>query len=46
MVSALAKHLIQQGETKPDETIDPSQLAAMTTTASILLNLDETITKE
>ena len=41
-----AKNLINQGESKPDPAIDPAQLAAMTTTASILLNLDETITKE
>ncbi len=41
-----AKDLIHQGESTPDPAIDPAQLAATTTTASILLNLDETITKE
>ena len=41
-----ANELIQLGESKPDPAIDPVQLAATTTTASILLNLDETITKE
>ncbi|MGK0189692.1 MAG: hypothetical protein ACI9R3_005509 [Verrucomicrobiales bacterium] len=41
-----AKQLIQLGESKPDPAIDPAQLAATATTASILLNLDETITKE
>ena len=41
-----ATDLIHQGESTPDPAIDPAQLAATTTTASILLNLDETITKE
>ena len=41
-----AKALIKEGESKPSPAIDPAQLAALTTTASILLNLDETITKE
>jgi len=41
-----AKSLISQGESKPDANLDPTQLAAMTTTASILINLDEAITKE
>ncbi|MGI9240679.1 MAG: PSD1 and planctomycete cytochrome C domain-containing protein [Verrucomicrobiales bacterium] len=41
-----ATRLINQGESKPDPTIDAARLAATTTTASILLNLDETITKE
>ena len=41
-----AKSLITQGESKPDPKLDPAKLAALTTVASILLNLDETITKE
>ena len=41
-----ASDLIQLGESAPDPAIDPAELAATTTTASILLNLDETITKE
>jgi hypothetical protein len=41
-----ADDLIQLGESAPDPDIDSVQLAATTTTASILLNLDETITKE
>jgi hypothetical protein len=41
-----AKNLTLQGDSKADPAIDPPTLAAMTTTASVLLNLDETITKE
>ena len=41
-----AKSLVNQGESKPDPKLAPSELAALTTVASILLNLDETITKE
>ncbi len=40
-----AKKLINVGESKPDETLDPSQLAAWTVVANLILNLDETITK-
>ena len=43
---AEAKKLINEGDSTPDANLDPIQLAALTTTASILLNLDETITKE
>ncbi|MFT4549483.1 MAG: hypothetical protein ACI8XO_003595 [Verrucomicrobiales bacterium] len=43
---AAAKALINHGESKPDPSLDPTELAALTTVASILLNLDETITKE
>ncbi|MBG86617.1 MAG: hypothetical protein CMO80_06925 [Verrucomicrobiales bacterium] len=39
------KQLLDHGETKPSGTVNPAQLAAMTTTASILLNLDETLTR-
>ncbi len=41
-----AKSLITQGDTKPPTTLDPAELAAYTLTASVILNLDETITKE
>ncbi len=41
-----AESLLTVGETKADTAIDPVQLAAYTTVASTLLNLDETITKE
>ena len=41
-----AIQLITIGESQADPKIDPARLAAMTTTASILLNLDEAITKE
>jgi hypothetical protein len=41
-----AEELISQGDSKRDPRIDPAELAAYTITASALLNLDETITKE
>jgi hypothetical protein len=41
-----AKRLIHQGESKPSSRLDPAELAAYTLTASVILNLDETITKE
>ena len=41
-----AKKLIAFGESKADSRIEPSDLAAYTMTASVILNLDETITKE
>ena len=41
-----ARKLIAVGETKPDATLNPSELAAWTTVASTMLNLDETITRE
>jgi hypothetical protein len=42
-----AKKLLDVGERKSDLTkVDPSELAAYTMTASLILNLDETITKE
>lgn len=40
-----AKQLLANGETKRDETIDVNQHAAMTIIASMILNLDETLTK-
>ena len=41
-----AKALIKTGESKSDDRIDPIELAAFTSIASLLLNLDETLTKE
>jgi hypothetical protein len=42
---AAAKHLIVVGETKPDPTLDPRELAAWTMIGNLLLNLDEVINK-
>ena len=41
-----AKELVHQGEAAVNETLDPVELAAYMTVASVILNLDETITKE
>jgi len=41
-----AAKLIAVGESKPDSGLKPAELAAWTTVASTILNLDETITKE
>lgn len=41
-----AEKLIRVGESEPDDRLDPVQLAAATTFANVLLNLDEVITKE
>jgi hypothetical protein len=41
-----AKKLLDVGESKADPSLDAAELAAYTVTASIILNLDETITKE
>ncbi|MEO2048850.1 MAG: DUF1553 domain-containing protein [Pirellulales bacterium] len=41
-----AKKLIQTGESKPNEKLDPAELAAYTTVTGLILNLDEVITKE
>jgi hypothetical protein len=40
-----AKQLLAVGESKRDESLDAAQHAAWTIVASILLNLDETITR-
>lgn len=42
----VAERLLSTGDTARDETIPPAQHAAMTMTASLIMNLDETITKE
>ncbi len=41
-----AKALVNIGESKPNETLAVDELAAYTALARLLLNLDETITKE
>lgn len=40
-----AAQLLSVGESKRDEKLDPAELAAWASVASVLLNLDETITK-
>ena len=44
--AAAAKALLAVGDSKPDPKLDPTELAAYTLTAGVILNLDETITKE
>jgi hypothetical protein len=41
-----AKEFLKQGEAPVDATLDIKQLAAYANVASLLLNLDETVTKE
>ncbi len=41
-----AKKLVSIGESKPEANLDPVELAAHTAVGSLLLNLDETLTKE
>ena len=41
-----AKKLIATGESKPDANLPAPELAAQTSLALLLLNLDETLTKE
>ncbi len=43
---AQATKLLSVGESKLDSTLDPREVAAWTTLASMILNLDETITAE
>ncbi len=43
---AEATALISQGTTKADATLPPAELAAYTTTAAVLLNLDRVITRD
>jgi uncharacterized protein DUF1553/uncharacterized protein DUF1549/cytochrome c/concanavalin A-like lectin/glucanase superfamily protein len=43
---ANATKLLSIGESKPDSTLDPREVAAWTNLASMILNLDETITAE
>jgi hypothetical protein len=44
--SEAAKQLLSLGEAKTDDKLPSAELAAYTTVASTLINLDETITKE
>ena len=44
--SGQATALLAVGASRSDPRLNPSELAAWTTVASIILNLDETITKE
>ena len=37
---------LSQGESRPDATLNPGELAAYAAVASMLLNLDETVTKQ
>ena len=41
-----ARKYLNQGESPRDEELDPSELAAYSAVASLILNMDETITKE
>jgi hypothetical protein len=41
-----ATKLLSVGESASDKRLDPAQLAAWTTVASVLLNLDETVTRQ
>jgi hypothetical protein len=41
-----ARRLIAVGESKPDPALDPSELAAYTGVCSLILNLDEVLSKE
>jgi mono/diheme cytochrome c family protein len=43
---AAAKKLLAVGESKPDPKLNATELAAWTSLATILMNLDETISKE
>lgn len=43
---AAAKKLIREGESKPNPRLDAGELAAYTTVAGLILNLDEVVTKE
>ncbi len=41
----MAKKVISNGESKPKESLAPNELAAWTLVANLILNLDETITR-
>jgi hypothetical protein len=41
-----AKQLLSYGDSKRNEQLDLSELAAFTMVANVIMNLDETITKE
>jgi hypothetical protein len=44
--ASAAKQLLDQGEAPYDRSLPAAQFAAMTMTASLILNLDETVSKE
>jgi hypothetical protein len=44
--SEAAQRYVRHGESPPDSRLDTSELAAYTALAEVILNLDETITKE
>ncbi|MGE0607728.1 MAG: hypothetical protein AB7O62_11610, partial [Pirellulales bacterium] len=44
--AAAAEKLLSVGESPRDATLDPAELAAWTSLASLVQNLDEAITKE
>ena len=44
--AASAEKLLASGESPRDRSIDPAELAAYTTAASVILNLDEVITRQ
>jgi hypothetical protein len=41
-----AEEFLANGDSPRDKSLDTAELAAYTTVASVILNLDETITKE
>ena len=41
-----AEKFLSQGESPRDTALDPAELAASATVASLILNLDEAVTKE
>jgi hypothetical protein len=43
---AVAAKLLAQGESKPDAALEPGELAAYASVASLMLNLDEAVTKQ
>ena len=44
--AARAQSMVSLGESKPDPAIAPAELAAYASVASLMLNLDEVISKE
>jgi hypothetical protein len=43
---AAAKAMTKSGLPKPSKEVNPAELAAWTVVANVLLNLDETVTKD
>jgi hypothetical protein len=41
-----ARRFLRHGDSPPDTKIDPAELAAYAATAGVIMNLDETVTKE